>query len=199
MPSETVQRVIASIRDHRERFERFCRSLSEEELSRPVPDSGWIVKDFVSHLGTLDPELVRTFEAAAAGRPEEAGLTSDGQPYDLDALNEALVAERREWPLERILAEASRNRAALIESLERLTDEDIARTLHFSGDNKRSPADLPLKVFLLGWSRHDPIHAADMLKALPERAQEPEVAAWVDEPVVKAYQAAMSGPPRRQG
>ena len=203
MPSETVEKVIASIRAHRERFERFCRSLSEEELARPVPESSWIVKDFVSHLGTLDPELPRTFEAAAAGRPEEAALTAGGQPFDIDAWNDAQVAEQREWPLERILEEAARNRAALIESLARLRDEDVARTLHFSGDNKRSAADLPLKVFLLGWSRHDPIHAADMLKALPERAGDAELAAWVDEPVVKAYQAAMAGPPRpstlRQG
>ncbi len=161
--SETVQRVIQSIRGHRQKFERFCRSLSEEELGRPVPESSWNVKDFVSHLGALDPEMARSFEAAAGGRPEEA----------------------------------SRNRAALIETLERLTDEDIGQVLHFRGDNKRSAADLPLKVFLLGWARHDPIHAADMLKALPEWASEPALAAWVDDPMVKAYQQALSGPPRR--
>jgi len=78
-----------------------------------VPESSWIVKDFVSHVGSLDPELARTFEAAAAGRPEEAGLTTDGRPYDLDALNESLVTERRSWPLERILAEGARDRSAL--------------------------------------------------------------------------------------
>ena len=197
MGSDTVQTVIQSIREHRERFERFCRSLSEEELARPVPKSTWVVKDFISHLGTLDPELARSFQAAAEGRPEEASRSADGSPFELDAFNDARVAERRIWPLERVLEEASRNRAALIETLERLTDEDIGRVLHFRGDSKREPADLPLKVFLLGWARHDPIHSADMLKALPERASDPELSAWVDDPVVKGYQAAMSGPPRR--
>ena len=195
--SETVQRVVQSIREHRQKFERFCRSLSEEELGRPVPESSWIVKDFVSHLGALDPEMARSFEAAAGGRPEEASRTVEGLPFDLDAFNEARVAERRQWPLDRILEEASRNRAALIETLERLADEEIGQVLHFRGDNKRSAADLPLRVFLLGWSLHDPIHAADMLKALPQRANDPELAAWVDHPVVKGYQQAMSGPPRR--
>ena len=198
MPSsETVQGVIQSIREQREKFERFCRSLSEEELARPAPDSAWIVKDFVSHLGTLDPELGRAFEAAASGRPEEAGRNADGTPFDLDGYNDAQVAERRDWPLERILAEATVNRAALIETLERLTDEDISRVLHFQGDAKRSPAALPLKAFLMGWSLHDPIHVADMLKALPERADEPKLAAWVGHPVVRGYQQAMAGPPRR--
>ncbi len=195
--SETMQRVIESIREHREKFDRFCRSLSEEELARPVPGSSWVVKEFVSHLATLDPELARSFQAAAAGHPEEASRHVDGSPFDLDAFNDARVAERREWRLERILAEASRNRAALLETLELLSDEDISQVMHFRGDSKRSPANLPLKVFLLGWARHDPIHTADMLKALPERASDAELAAWTDDPVVRAYQTAMSGPPRR--
>ena len=195
--SETVAGIIDSIRGHREKFERFCRSLSEEELARPVPDGTWIVKDFVSHLGTLDPELGRSFEAAASGRTEDAGRNADGTPFDLDGYNDAQVAQRRDWPLERILAEAAANRVALIETLERLTDEEIARVLHFQGDAKRSPAQLPLKVFLMGWSLHDPIHVADMLKALPERASDPELAAWLSHPVIQGYQQAMAGPPRR--
>ena len=195
--SETVAGIIDSIRGHREKFERFCRSLGEEELARPVPDSTWIVKGFVSHLGTLDPELARTFEATAAGRPEEAGRNADGSPFDLDGYNDAQVAQRRDWPLVRILEEAAGNRAALIETLERLTDDDISRVMHFQGDAKRSPANLPLKVFLMGWSLHDPIHVADMLKALPERTDEPELQAWVSHPVIQGYQQAMAGPPSR--
>jgi len=195
--SDTVAGIIDSIRNHREKFERFSRSLSDEEMARPVPDSSWVVKDFVSHLGTLDPELVRTFEAAAAGRPEDAGRNADGSPFDLDGYNDAQVAQRRDWSLERILEEAADNRAALIETLERLSDEDIARVMHFQGDAKRSPAQLPLKVFLMGWSLHDPIHVADMLKALPERADDPERAAWVSHPVIQGYQQAMAGPARR--
>ncbi len=195
--SETVRGVIDSIVQHREKFVSFCRLLSEEELARPVPESTWVVKDFISHLTTLDPEMTRSFKAAAAGRPDEATRPADGSPFDLDAFNDAQVAERRGRPLERILDEASRNRAALIETLGGLTDEDIAQVVHFRGDAKRSPADLPLRAFLLGWSMQDPIHAADMLKALPGRANDPELAAWVDHPVVKGYQAAMSGPPRR--
>ena len=195
--SDTVAGIIDSIREHREKFERFCRSLSEEELARSVPDSAWIVKGFVSHLGTLDPELARTFEAAASGHPEDAGRNADGTPFDLDGFNDAQVAERRDRPLERILEEAAGNRVALIETLARLTDEDISRVMHFQGDAKRSPAALPLKVFLMGWSLHDPIHVADMLKALPERADDPELAAWVRHPVIQGYQQAMAGPPRR--
>jgi len=104
---------------------------------------------------------------------------------------------RREWPLERILDEAAANRAELIAALEPMSEEDVSRVMHFQGDNKRSPAQLPLKAFLMGWSLHDPIHAADMLKALPERAADPAIQAWIEHPVIKGYQAAMAGAARR--
>jgi len=91
--SETVQSIIQSIREHRDKFERFCRSLSDEELGQPVPRSTWVVKDFVSHLATLDTEMSRSFEAAAAGRPEEANRHADGSPFDLDADPGGGVAE----------------------------------------------------------------------------------------------------------
>ena len=198
MPSETVRMVIDNIKAHRVRFEKFCRSLSEEELMRPVPNSTWLVKDFASHLASLDPAMAESFRLSAQGRADEVFHTEQSEAFrDLDAWNDARVAERRGWPLERILEEAAANRAALIETLEGISEEALGRDMYFAGDNKRSAATLPLRAFMLGWALHDPIHAADMLKALPERAGEAELQAWVEHPVVKGYQAAMAGPARR--
>jgi hypothetical protein len=196
MASETVQKAIKSIRGHRERFEGFCRSLSAEELARPVPESTWTVNDFIIHLATLDPVIGRWFDGVREGRGNEL-RNPDGTPFDVDAWNEIEVSQRRSWPLERVLAEGAQNRARLIESLGRLEDKDIDQVVRFTGDNKRDPADVPLKLFLLGWGRHDPIHVADMLKALPERRDDPEMVAWLDDPAVKWYQDAMSGPAKR--
>ena len=198
MTGDTIRMVIDNIRAHRVRFEAFCRSLSEEELMRPVPNSTWLVKDFASHLASLDPAMAESFRLSAQGRADEVFHTEQSEAFrDLDAWNDARVAERRGWPLERILEEAAANRAALIETLEGISEEALGRDMYFAGDNKRSAATLPLRTFMLGWALHDPIHAADMLKALPERAEEAELKAWVEHPVVKGYQAAMTGPPRR--
>ena len=197
MPSETIERLAGRFREHRRRFEEFCRSLSEEELSRAVPDSAWIVKDFASHLGTLDAELIRWFDAVKAGRPEEPARNADGSPFDIDRWNGQRVAERHDWPLEQILEEAAGNRERFLRALLALTDEDIEKTMHFAGDNKRDPADIAFKLFLSGLSRHDPIHVAGMIKALPERAAEPAVREWLDDPVVQWYQTTMAGPARR--
>ncbi len=194
--SQTIERVIEAIRENRRRFEAFCYSLTEEQLMRPVPGSTWVVRDFAAHLDTLDTALLRWFRGVTAGGSVDAGVDGTGAPFDVDAFNDAQVAERRAWPLERIFAEAEANRALLIESMLPLTDEQIDQPMHFAGDAKRGPGDLPLKHFLMGWAQHDPIHVADMIKALPELADDPEIKRWLDNPYVTGYQALMAGPPR---
>jgi hypothetical protein len=195
--SERVEKVIQTIKDERRRFQVFCYSLSEEELARPVPNSTWVVRDFIAHLATLDTEMIRWFEGVASGVPDETVRNADGQPFDIDDWNDRTVAERRDWTLDKVFDEAAANRERLIETLNKLTDEHIETVVHFGGDNKRPPADVPLRFFLSGWAHHDAIHVADMLKALPERADDPEMKAWLDHPAVTWYQNAMAGPPTR--
>ena len=96
-----------------------------------------------------------------------------------------------------MLEEASANRKPFLEALSKLTDDNIEQTMHFTGDSKRPAADIPFKMFLSGLARHDPIHVADMVKALPKRAEEPEIKAWLDDTVVKWYQRTMAGPATR--
>jgi Mycothiol maleylpyruvate isomerase N-terminal domain. len=196
MKSTAVQHAADTMLKHRQQFEEFCRSLSEEELNRPVPNSTWTVKDFIIHLSQFDEEVTRWMVALKDGRIEAPGLNDDGSTFDVDAYNNRRVAERHDWPLERILAEGAANRARLAEVMEMLEDAHIEQTVHFPGDNKRPSADVQFKLFLVGLARHDPIHVADMLKALPEHASDPEIAAWMDDGAVKWYQQAMSGPPR---
>jgi hypothetical protein len=187
----TAETVIDAIIENRRKFEAFCYSLTGEQLDRPVPQSTWIVRDFAAHLDTLDTALLRWF-CAADGDATAAATADDGTPLDVDAFNDAQVASRRDWPLERVFAEAAENRAQLIELLGALTQEQIDATIRFGGDAKRKPADIPLKAFLSGWAQHDPIHVADMLKALPERAGDPALKAWLDSPFVSGYQAIMN-------
>ena len=145
--SVVVQKVIDAIVENRVRFGAFCYSLSDEQLNRPVPESTWVVRDFAAHLDTLDPQMVRLFESTAAGgRVQEPG----GGDFDVDAFNDAAVAERRAWPLERVFAEAAGHREQLIASLARLTDEQVAKPMYFAGDAKRKGGEVPLNLFLAG-------------------------------------------------
>jgi hypothetical protein len=196
MAQETISKLIERFKENRVKFTDFCRSLSEEELSRPVPDSTYTVKDFVSHLGTIDMPMVEQIEALAAGRNEPLGQGS-GERFDIDKWNDGVVAERRDWPLDRILEESDRNREAFLAAFGKLQDEQIEQVMHFTGDNKRPPADIPYRLFLSGLTRHDAIHVADMIKALPERAEDPAIRAWINDSVVQWYQTTMAGPATR--
>jgi hypothetical protein len=202
--SKQIHGVIEVIRDNRRRFEAFVLSLTDEELMRPVPDTTWVVRDFAAHLDTLDTALLGWFQAAGGASPAAAPAGPPAGPvrvaaggeeeFDVDAFNDAQVADRRGWTLDRIFAEAAANRERVIEAIETLTDEQMARPMHFPGDHKRAAGDLPLNLFLAGWAQHDAMHVADMVKALPERAEDPEIKRWLDDPFVKGYQAVMSGP-----
>jgi uncharacterized damage-inducible protein DinB len=184
---------IASLADERARFERFARSLSAEELARPVPGATWTVGDFVAHVVTLDAAYLGWF-TALAGEPDPGGHR--GSPgFDVDAFNESAVAERRGRSVDALLAEGAALRTRLVAVIARFTDAALDATIRFGGDRKRPPVDVPLGQFLTGWARHDAIHVADMLKALPEGRRDGEVAAWLARPDVaasiSAYQQAM--------
>ena len=189
-----VQAVVDTIADQRRRFERFCRSLSDEELARPVPGSDWTVKDFISHVATLDGPYAGWF-AALAGPGTPGGLHRGSLHFDVDEFNREAVAQRRGRSVEELLVEAAQARAALIAELMRLTDAQLDATSRFGGDRKRPPVHMSLARFLQGWTRHDAIHVADMLKALPERRAHPELHAWLQQPEIAAsigaYQQAM--------
>lgn len=187
----TIAGIVETLGKNRERFLVFCRSLSAEELCRAVPESTWAVRDFIAHLDTLDVPLTVWFEDIAQGAASGAG-PGGGAAWDVDLFNEAEVTLRRDWPLDQVLAEAAQNRAKLVPALSALTSEHLQQSLHFPGDAKRKPATIPVGLFLSGWAYHDPMHACDMLRALPERGEDAELRAWVEHPFVRGYQVAMN-------
>lgn len=191
-----VAAVIEEIATHRERFERWCRSLSDEELARPVPGSDWVVKDFMSHLATIDQTVSRWFAAIADGGDIRAATgTPEGERLDIDRWNNEQVARLRGATLDEIFAEAARTRTEVVAALSRFDDAMLDATIHFGGDSKRPPTEVRLIRYLSGWAKHDPIHVNDMIRALPERREDEIVRTWLDDPevggVARGYAAAM--------
>ncbi|MFN0097018.1 MAG: DinB family protein [Dehalococcoidia bacterium] len=182
-----VAHVVEELDAHRERFVAFCRSLSKEQLLRPVPKSTWVVRDFIAHLGTIDRPVGGMFQAMHGVAGAGWGAAGGG----IDDWNDREVAERRMWPLERVLEEMAETRAELHRHLGALTAEDVQKSMDFGGDSKRAAAKVRLLDYLRGWNKHDPMHAVDMLRALPD-CHTPEIEAWIDHPVIRGYQAAMN-------
>ncbi len=188
-----VQALLDTVTTERRQFERFSRSLDAEELTCPVSGTTWRVKDFISHVATLDAPYAGWFAEMTGAA--ETGLHRGSLDFDVDVYNEAAVAGYHDRGVEDILADAARGRAALGAVLERLEDAHLDATIRFGGDRKRPPVHRPLAQFLQGWTGHDAIHVADMLKALPERRTDPAIVAWLGRPAIAAvigrYQQAM--------
>ena len=160
-----------------------------------MPGNDWTVNDFIIHLAQFDEEVAQWMEALKTGRTERPGR--NGRQH----VRRGRVQQRPDRGAARLAAgphpgrEGDVNRAKLTAVMEELEDAHIEQVVHFPGDNKRPAADVQFKLFLMGLARHDPIHVADMLKALPERAADPAIVAWMNDGAVKWYQNAMSGPP----
>lgn len=180
---DDVDAVIAKIAAERTRFEAFCRALSDEELARAVPQSSWLVRDYISHLATIDGPVRAWFGAMLDGEPTTR-TGDDGRTWDVDRFNDAEVAARRERSVEQILAEAAVERALMVEQVRRFTPAHLAASVRFGGDSKRPPSVVMLGQYLRGWARHDVIHVQDMLRALPGRRTDPLVTEWLAEPEV---------------
>lgn len=185
-----VQLVIDELDAHRIRFEQFCLSLTDEQLRRDVPNSTWIVKDFISHLATIDEPVRRFFGNIRMEKKANWDL-ADGERFNIDRWNESMVQARRESSVEHILAEASVLRAAIKDEMSQIGQEELDMTFTFGGDAKRGRADIVFGNYLRGWCKHDPMHSVDMLRAMPE-CDSPELQAWFDDPVIRGYQKQMN-------
>lgn len=185
-----VQAVITELDDHRRRFEQFCRQLSQDELERPVPQSTWIVRDFIAHLATIDGPVERMFRNIREGQRgtfDESG----GNRWDVDRWNEEMVQARRRFSLDELFEEAATTRESIKAEMARLGPEELSFVMTFGGDSKRPPGNVQLLAYLRGWCKHDPMHVVDMLRGLPGR-RTPEIEAWLDDPVIRGYQRAMN-------
>jgi hypothetical protein len=166
-----LEQVVTTTNANRSLFERFCRSLSAEELERPVPASAWLVRDFIAHLATIDIWVGDWFEHLGEGRRWRP-TGDDGGPFNIDTWNEARVQARRSVSVEALLDEAALHRERLWAAVDRFTPEVLAQTFDFRGRT------ISYQRYLELWAGHDPAHAADMLRALPERLTDSELAAW---------------------
>jgi len=186
-----VEVVLAELDAHRMQYIVLCRSLSEEQLNRPVPQSTWLVRDYIAHLATIDGPVGEMFHTVHEGG--DAGIRgADGDRWDVDRWNEDRIQERRALAVDELLMEAATERTKLRGYLAALTEKDLATKIKFQGDARRPPAEVELRAYLRGWCKHDVMHAVDMMRAVPERMT-PRLEHWFNDPVVAGYQKAMNG------
>jgi uncharacterized damage-inducible protein DinB len=176
-----VQLVIDELARHRHQFEVFCRSLSDEELGAQVPDSPWSVKDYIAHLATIDGLIAAGFQRFSGQTSAPEPDVPIGDPFDIDDWNAAAVTARAGTSLDELLEEAARHREHMVAAFSALEDAQLDLKIPYGTRRASGLPDVPVPLRDILWaiSLHDPTHTSDMLRALPERANDPYVREWL--------------------
>lgn len=170
-------------------LETAIAALAEEEMTLPMHEGGWSVKDVLAHVATEERWFGHQLEAALDGRvptAEECYGAHEPPPADFDlasqdARNAWHHSRNSSLSLEEVEDRSAEAHAHLIRVLERVTDADLHRpytvadngyTGHVrpAGEGERS---WPLTVWIAGatW-RHYEEHASE-ITAFADRLHEP--------------------------
>ena len=94
-------------------------SRTPADMVRLSPNEGWTAKDTLAHLCSIESRL-----------RDQVQSVLDGAPYptsDVNDFNDARVAERKDWSIDRLRAELERERSITLALLDSLTDADLER------------------------------------------------------------------------
>jgi uncharacterized damage-inducible protein DinB len=122
-------------------------------------DGRWSVRLTLAHVGSAQWSHLQVARWLAAG--ETVDLTG----FDLDAWNEAHVAERADWPVDQVLADLEAAQQASFAFLEGLDAQTLARTGTHPALGEMSVGQV-IRVIGL----HDNLHRRDLLRLLDEMA-----------------------------
>jgi hypothetical protein len=170
MAVQRTQEVIDKMAEERQRFVEWVRSVPEASWSRMSPDGMWQARDYVAHLASIDPLLTGLARMFQAG--QVPGTGPDGRAFSIDEWNEGQILERRERPIESLIADMEKSRVDLSASIAAFTDEQLELVFHFGGDNKRSPREVPVHQFLNGLVYHDRWHMEDARRAIENEGEQ---------------------------
>lgn len=120
-------------------------------------DGRWSARLVLAHVGSAQWSHLDVARRLLAGQPV------DLPGFALDAWNEAAVAERADWPLERILADLAAAHQATLALLDELDDEQLAARGQHPALGEVNVGQI-LRVVAL----HDGLHRRDVLGLLRE-------------------------------
>lgn len=122
------------------------------------PDDGrWSVRLTLAHVGSAQWSHLEVARRMAAGE------TVDLPDFDLDAWNEAHIAERADWSVDQVLADLEAAQQASFALLDQLDAETLARTGVHPALGEMGVGQV-IRVIGL----HDNLHRRDLLRLLEE-------------------------------
>ncbi len=123
--------VLSELQLHRRHLEKALEEVGEARMAQPGVQDGWTVKDIIVHIAAWDRRGANWIRQVARGEsPQipEPSLTWE----DIDRLNERELTEDQSRPLAEALSEFGEAYGGLLEVIEGLSDEDLAKSAPYS-------------------------------------------------------------------
>lgn len=186
--------IVEELEANRAMFEALVRACRPPSLERRVPNGDWTVAEVVAHVAAADLLTIRQLTTLLGVEPAAGRREPPVEPgHDLDAWNLTQVQRRAGRTAEALLAEMEGHREEALRLLRLLPEGAGAREVPYPGDRQRAGGQVPLRLWLQAWSKHDMVHARDILRALPELGRSSDFQSWLaDEPLLEAADGSAS-------
>lgn len=102
----------------RQRFTALIGTLSQAQILQPGVQGQWSVKDIVAHLTAWEERMVRWLNQMRRGE------TAFDDWKEIDVLNAEAFEERKDWSLERVLADSERSFSQAIELVQSIPEAE---------------------------------------------------------------------------
>jgi len=121
--------LLGAIRAEHQHMEELLSTLTPEQLTAPVFDAGWSVKDHLAHLMAWEKLMLGWIAASLRGEPvvrfAPGFETAESAPEVMDALNNHLYEQNRSRTLDDVLADFRQTHEQVLTQLSQLTEQDI--------------------------------------------------------------------------
>jgi hypothetical protein len=153
--------ILAALREVYERWETLLSSLTETQITTPLPRSNWSIKDEIAHLRVWQQRSIARNEAALLDRAVEypdwpPGLDPDGEDTT-DQINAWIYESNRDLPWSQVHQDWKAGFMRFLETAEGISERDL-----HNGERYPWLKGYSLAVFLLASYDHHQEHLEEL-------------------------------------
>lgn len=137
--------ILNTLRDEKDRWERLLAAMSEQQITAPVLDGNWSIKDVMAHLMTWQQRTNARLTAAAHNTDPKfpdwpQGL--DPEVEDVQKINDWIYATNREKPWDEIFQQWRAGFQQVLDTAEAIPDDVLFKPGYFPWMQEWAIADV---------------------------------------------------------
>ena len=143
----TTKELLKRMQDGWNNFQAYLKTLSDEQMTKPVDDVGWTVKDHLVHLAACEDGIAALLSGNSGWeRMNVDQATWDGG--DFDKINAVIQSKYKNKPLSEVRKLLEDAHQRLVEGVQKLSDQDLERP--YRSFDAKSTSENPVYGSIIG-------------------------------------------------